>query len=144
MARKINIRGVSYSPEGKDPDFPLKDEWVCIVNQGSTTESFHGWVLANRKPDGKLHYGYYFPALVDGRSLTLKPGQMIFLNTGQGRDCFLPAMEGASGQFHLYYNKSKFIWNQPGDKICLFSYRKEKTKEIYELIDMKELNDQGK
>lgn len=144
MARKIFIKGVSYSPEGKDPYFMLKDEWVCIGNQGSTTEHFHGWVLTKRKPDGRLYNGYYFSAMVDGRSLSLKPGQMIFVNTCQGKDCFLPAMEGASGQFHLYYNKDKFIWDQPGDKVCLFSYRKEKAKEIYELVDMKELQDTGK
>lgn len=139
MARKIVIRGISCSPEGKDPYFPLKDEWVCIANQGSTTENFHGWILTNRKPDSRFYNTYYFPALVDGRSLTLKPGQLIFVNTGIGKDCFLSAMEGTPGQFHLNYNLEHFIWDQPGDKACLFSYRKEKDKEIYELVAMKEI-----
>lgn len=140
MGRKVIIKAISSDP-GKEKDhLLLNDEWVCIANAGSTTENLSGWILLCRKPDGRHYHHYHFPALVEGRKLELKPGQMAFVMTGSGQDKFIPAAEGESGQYHLYHNLDHFIWNEPGDKVCLFAHVYQGGKEFYELVDTREIS----
>ncbi|NLU49619.1 MAG: lamin tail domain-containing protein [Syntrophomonadaceae bacterium] len=138
MSRKIVIRAISNSPGGKDPNFKLTDEWVCISNQGTTTEKLANWILLNRKPDNKHYYHFHFPAMLGSRTVELKPGQSVFVITGPGEDVFLPGDENSPGQFFFYRGFDKFIWNEPGDKALLYSYvRQGADKEAFELVAQK-------
>ncbi|MCR4399521.1 MAG: lamin tail domain-containing protein [Syntrophomonadaceae bacterium] len=138
MSRKIVIRAVANSPGGKDPNFKLTDEWVCIANEGTTTENLAGWILLNRKPDNKHYYHFHFPAQLGGRPVELKPGQSVFVITGSGKDVFVPGDESGSGQYFFYRGLDHFIWDQPGDKALLYSYVRQGTdKEAFELVAQK-------
>lgn len=134
MSRKILVKTVSNSPVGKDPHFQLTDEWVCLANEGTTTENMEDWILLNCKTDNKHYNHFYFPAAVDGHKLEFKPGQMIFVITGSGKNYFIKDPPESPGQFHLYQQLKDFIWRQPGDKVHLYSYSKKDGKIIYELV----------
>jgi len=138
VARKIVIKAISNSPGGKDPNFKLTDEWVCIKNEGTTTENLANWILLNRKPDNKHYYHFHFPAYVGNRPMELKPGQSVYVITGHGQDVFVPGDENGPGQYFFYRNLDHFIWDQPGDKALLYSYsRPTVDKEIFELVSSK-------
>jgi len=140
MARKIVIKAVSNAIKDEDREkFRLNDEWVCIANEGTTTENMEGWILCTRKADGRHYNPFYFPAEVGVYKMNFKPGQLIFVMTGSGRDTFLPAMEGHPGQFHFFLNLDHFILDTPKDKINLYAFKKDGQKEIYELVDQKEI-----
>ncbi len=139
MARKIVIKAVSNSPEGKEEKFKLSDEWICIANEGTTTEYMEGWILVNWKPDGKHYHHFYFPSEIHGYQLNFKPGQLIFIMTGSGRDSFFPASEGNPGQYHFFLGLDHFIWDTPKEKVNLYSFKKDGQKEIYELVDQREI-----
>lgn len=139
MGRKIVIKAISNSPQGKDASFKVEDEWVCLANEGTTTEDMEHWILLNCKPDNKHYDHYYFPATVDGRRLEFAPGQLIFVITGHGKDYFIKDPPDSPGQYHLYQQRDDFIWNQPGDRARLYSFSKEGEKEIYELVAQKEI-----
>ena len=139
MARKIVIKAISSAPENKEGNFKLNDEWICIANEGTTTENMEGWILLNWKPDGKHYHHFFFPATVNSFRMNLKPGQLIFVMTGSGRDSYVPASEGSPGQFHFFMGLDHFIWNTPKDKVNLYSFKKEGQREIYELVAQREI-----
>lgn len=139
MARKIVIKAVSNAPEDKEENFRLTDEWICIANEGTTTENMEGWILCTWKPDGRHYNHFYFPAEVHAYRMNFKPGQLIFIMTGGGKDSFLPAMEGHPGQYHFFMGLKNFIWNTPKDKVNLYSFKKDGPKEIYELVAQREI-----
>jgi hypothetical protein len=49
-------------------------------------------------------------------------------------------MEGHPGQFHFFMGLDHFIWDTPKDKVNLYSFKKDGHKEIYELVDQKEIS----
>jgi hypothetical protein len=139
LARKIVIRAISNCTPENEKEFRLNDEWICLANEGTTTEYMEGWILINWKPDNRHYYHFYFPHEVDYFKMNFKPGQLIFVMTGSGKDVYIPAAEGSPGQFHFYQNLDHFIWNIPKEKAYLYSYKKEREKEIYELVAQKEV-----
>lgn len=142
MSKKIVIRAISNSPGGKDPNFKLTDEWVCISNAGTSTVNLANWILLNRKPDNKHYYHFHFPARLGNRTLELKPGQSVFVITGRGEDAFVPGDANGPGQFFFYRGFDHFIWNQPGDRALLYSYtRQSADKETFELVSSKDITE---
>ncbi|NLV16430.1 MAG: hypothetical protein GXY50_04365 [Syntrophomonadaceae bacterium] len=145
MARKVLIKAISNALQGEEDIFRLTDEWICIANEGTTTEFMEGWILLNRKPDNKHYHHFYFPAEVMGIRLNFKPGQLIFIMTGTGKDCYYPATEGNPGQYHFFQGLEQYIWNEPGDRVSLYSIVKERTKEgpkeSFELVAFREVSE---
>ncbi|MGE5417398.1 MAG: hypothetical protein ACM3UZ_11740 [Acidobacteriota bacterium] len=140
MARKIIITAVDSNFDEKEDFFLLNDEWVCIKNQGTTTENLAGWILLKRKPGDNKHYDhFYFPALIGERKTEFKPGQMVFVMTGPGQDRFIPASEEGPSQYHFFRNLDNLILNNRGDKMCLFAHVRKGTNETYEMVDIKEI-----
>lgn len=139
MARKIIIKAVNKAPEGKENEFNVNDEWVCIANEGTTTEFIEGWILLNLKADGKHYYHFYFPAEVDGIRLNFKPGQLIFVTTGPGKDIYYPATEGNPSQFHFFQGFDKLIWNEAKDRVNLYSLKKDNNTRVFELVAQREI-----
>ncbi len=117
----------------------MTDEWVCIANEGTTTEFMEGWILLRWKPDGKHYNHFYFPAEVDGIRLNFKPGQLLFVTTGTGKDVYYPASEGNPGQFHFFQGLDQFIWNETKDKANLYSFKKEGARETFDLVTQREI-----
>jgi hypothetical protein len=121
MAQEVKIIAIHNDPAGKDTSEKLNDEYVTIKNTGDTRVNMKGWQLTDWRPGQQHIHIYNFPQrLSDNSNWTFDPGEYIFLMTGHGQDVFIPANNGRPPQFHLYWNKDWFVWNNTGDTACLY------------------------
>ncbi len=121
MAINVQITGIHNNPAGKDTAEKLNDEYVVVKNLGDQSVNMYGWQLTDWRPGQQHLHIYKFPQrLTDGSLWTLDPGEVIYLMTGTGCDRFYPADGTHPAQFHLFWNKDWFIWNNTGDTACLY------------------------
>jgi competence protein ComEC len=81
-------------------DLNLKDEWVKVVNKGSSPVSLSGWKIGD---EGSKN-SYTFP------SYTLNSGSTVTVYAGKG----------ASTTAQLYWGSASPIWNNGGDAAYLY------------------------
>ena len=94
----IRIREIYYDAPGPDHENP-NGEWIVFENEGSDAIDLSGFSLK----DGANHI-YAFP------SMSLEPGGVLELRSGQGRD----------GGGTLYWGLSEdAVWNNSGDSAYL-------------------------
>jgi hypothetical protein len=120
MPPSILIAGV-YTGPGPEGVAPTEwDEYVVLVNVGDGPADLRGWSLTDRKPDQVNHYRYMFPRfLSNGDPWELEPGGLVLLFTGRGTNgCTGSA--GEARQYHLFQHRSRCIWQDPGDTVCLY------------------------
>ena len=122
MGLDIRIVELHNNPAGKDTQEKLNDEYVEIRNMGDTNVNMSGWTLTDWRPGQQHIHTYEFkPKLSNGTFWTFEPGECIFLMTGHGLDAFYPSNNVIPPQFHLYWNKDQFVWNNTGDTACLYN-----------------------
>lgn len=111
----LRIVGVRNQNQGaKDPN----DEWVCIDNEGNQRWDIAGCEITDQTATQKRPHVYKLPKhLYDGSSWTLDPGERLYLRTGHGQDQFIP--DASPPQFHFYWNRDAFVWNNTGDHVYL-------------------------
>ena len=99
----------------------LNDEYVVILNDGNQGWELAGWEVTDETPTQRRPHIYKFPkVLAHGRTWTFEPGEAIFVNTGHGEDKFLATVgEGKRPQFHFFWNRDAFVWNNSGDRVFL-------------------------
>lgn len=121
MSLDIRITGIHNNPAGKDTPEKLNDEYVIIQNLGTEKVIMKDWQLTDwRNNQQHLHIYTFKEKLSDNKTWSFDPGEYIFLMTGHGLDTFIPANNGKPPQFHLYWNKDWFVWNNTGDTACLY------------------------
>lgn len=120
MSAIVKINYIHNNPDGKDTKQNLNDEWVLLENKGDESINIVGWKLTDWRPNQQHIHVYTFPTRVDGYTWTLDPGELIFLMTGSGNDTFIAGDSTHLPQFHLYWNKSWYVWNNTGDTACLY------------------------
>src|SRR5438067_5729696 len=96
------------------------EEWLQIDNDGSTNWKLIGWLVTDETPTQERPHEYRFPpTLAGGGAWTFDPGESIYLFTGSGRDAFIPRTAGHRPQFHFYWGRRAFVWNNTGDRAFL-------------------------
>ncbi len=92
----VKIYKVYYNPPGPDThsNAQLNREYVELKNRGRQPVSLTHWTLRDRK-----NHIYLF-----GR-FTLKPGKVVYIHTGRGRD----------NAVNLYWGRRWYVWNNTGD-----------------------------
>ena len=94
------------------------EEWVCLANEGNRQWDIRGWELTDQTETQRRPHIYKFPpTLANGEGWTFDPGQRIFVFTGKGHDAFLP--DASPPQFHFYWGRDAFVWNNSGDRVYL-------------------------
>ncbi|GAA2153318.1 lamin tail-like protein [Humibacillus xanthopallidus] len=96
----IMITKVYYDSPGSDTgsNSSLNAEYVVVKNTTKVNRSLKGWTLRD-----KANHVYTFP------TFTLKAGASVTIHTGKG----------SATQYHRYYNKSWYVWNNTGDTAYL-------------------------
>ncbi len=121
MSAHIEITYINNDPAGKDTKCKLNDEWVCIKNVGDSSVDLSSWILTDWRPEQKHIHKYTLPTYINFYSTwTLSPDELLFIMTGSGTDKYFEKTDKYSAQFHLYQNRSQFIWNNTGDTACLY------------------------
>lgn len=96
----IRVGFIRYDADGNDNE-NLNDEWVEIVNQGSTEVDLTGWVVK----DESASHRYNFP-----NGFTIGAGSTVRLHTGCGTD---------TSTFLYWCNTGSAIWNNGGDTVFI-------------------------
>lgn len=120
MSADVKITFINNDPEGKDTQRKLNDEWVKIENKGDTSISLEGWKLTDWRPNQQHIHIFNFPKYIDNSTWQLSPGELIFVMTGSGNNQFIPDTNEYKPQYHLYWNKNWFVWNNTGDTACIY------------------------
>lgn len=118
----IKIIKINKDPQGTDTKEKLNDEYVVIKNTGDSNVDVSNWKLTDYREDQKHIHVYTFPSSVSNTiNLVLKPNELIFVMTGHGTDNYISnPSEGKLPQYHLYWNRDWFVWNNDGDTACLY------------------------
>lgn len=97
-----------------------REEWIRIANEGPHKWSLSGWLITD-ETDHQVHpHIYRLPdRLSDGQVWTLDPGEVLYLITGSGSDVFIANPTSGPPQFHFYWNRDAFVWNNAGDRVYL-------------------------
>jgi hypothetical protein len=96
------------------------DEHVLIFNDGSTKWNLVGWLVTDETDQQERPHVYRFPEKLSGGSgWSFEPGEAIFLMTGHGQDTFIAKPSRGKPQFHFYWNRNSFVWNNTGDRVYL-------------------------
>lgn len=107
-AGPIRIWTIQYD-QGDDGD--LNEEWILIVNRGSSDVNISDWSLSDREGH---HYsfpgGLPLPAgLLLPTGFILRAGTAVKVHTGSGSDTFTD----------LYWNLTEPVWDDDGDVATL-------------------------
>ncbi|WP_024831637.1 lamin tail domain-containing protein [Ruminiclostridium josui] len=121
MSLEVKITAIHNNPVGKDTKEKLNDEYIVIKNTGDVSVSMDNWQVTDWRPEQKHIHTYTFPPFIDSSTWTLDPGEYIFLMTGKGTNVFIPEKDDKPPQFHFYWNKDWFVWNNTGDTACLYN-----------------------
>jgi hypothetical protein len=122
MSIDIRITHIKNDPTGRDTTKKLNDEYVVVENFGDTKVTMYNWQLTDwRQGQQHIHKYNFKQYLSNGSTWIFVPGEVIFLFTGSGSDIFIPKTDTQSPQYHLYWNKEWFIWNNTGDTACLYN-----------------------
>ena len=98
----------------------LNDEYVVILNDGNQKWDLAGWLVTDDTDQQIRPHEYRFPRLLAaGGTWTFDPGEAIFLNTGTGNETFIAQPATGRPQFHFYWGRSSFVWNNSGDRVFL-------------------------
>jgi len=95
---KVVIYHVHYDAEGNDNE-NLNDEYVVIKNLGDTAVDLTGWTLRD-----EAGHTFMFPRF------TLDAGATVTVHTGSG----------INTKTHLYWGKSRAVWNNDHDTAYLY------------------------
>ena len=95
---KVVIYHVHYDAEGNDNE-NLNDEYVVIKNLGDTAVDLTGWTLRD-----EAGHTFTFPRF------TLDAGATVTVHTGSG----------INTETHLYWGKSRAVWNNDHDTAYLY------------------------
>lgn len=96
------------------------DEWVRIENDGPSKWTLAGWLITDETARQINPHVYRLPErLGDGDRWTFDPGEALYLFTGRGTDRFIAKPSGGLPQFHFYWNRGAFVWNNTGDRVYL-------------------------
>jgi hypothetical protein len=100
----IYIYKVYYNPPGSDTgsNSSLNAEYVVIRNGDDVSHSISGWTVR----DAAGHV-YKFG------TLRLGAGKQAIIHTGKGTSYT------TSASTHLYWGRSRYVWNNTGDKVIL-------------------------
>lgn len=121
MSIEIKITSIHNNPDGKDTKEKLNDEYVVLKNTGTESINLVGWKITDWRPNQKHIHVYTFPQYISTYSTwTLDPGEFIFLMTGSGTNVFVEGDSSHPPQFHFYWGKDWFVWNNSGDTACLY------------------------
>ncbi|WP_102400276.1 lamin tail domain-containing protein [Haloimpatiens massiliensis] len=118
----VKIIKINKDPQGTDTKEKLNDEYVVIKNTGDSNVDVSSWKLTDYREGQKHIHVYTFPSSVSNTTdLVLKPNELIFVMTGHGTDWYnSQPSNNALPQYHLYWNKDWFVWNNDGDTACLY------------------------
>ena len=96
------------------------EEWIRIVNDGGQRWDLRGWLITDETDRQINPHIFKLPSvLADGSSWTLDPGEALYLITGHGKDRFVAQPTSGPRQFHFFWNRSAFVWNNSGDRVYL-------------------------
>jgi len=96
----------------------LNDEYVMIVNDGTQRWDLAGWLVTDETSQQLRPHEYRFPAeLANGQKWYFDPGEAIYLRTGSGQDVFIAKPSRGRPQFHFYWDRRAFVWNNSGDRV---------------------------
>lgn len=98
----------------------LNDEWILLVNDGKSSWNLAGWLITDETSQQLRPHEYELPeTLGNGRGWQFAPGEAIYLRTGTGTDSFIPNPSRGRPQFHFFWNRRAFVWNNSGDRVYL-------------------------
>lgn len=91
-----------------------RGEWVCVCNEGPTSESLTGLEITDYTKTQQHVHIYRFPPTTSATNLMLPAGQVAFAFTGRGKSEWITTTEG-KWQLLLFAGKSAPVWNNEGD-----------------------------
>lgn len=95
------------------------DEWILIVNEGTRTWDLADCLITDETDNQVEPHIYKLrKTLRNGQTWSFEPGEALYLITGHGDDVFIRPTSGRP-QFHFYWNRSAFVWNNSGDRVYL-------------------------
>lgn len=91
-----------------------RGEWVSVCNDGSGSETLTGLEITDYTQTQQHVHIYRFPNAVGGVGLTLAPGGVAFVFTGQGHDERVRTPKGNDALL-LFAGRRAPVWNNSGD-----------------------------
>ena len=96
------------------------EEWVLVANTGAQKWNLTGSLITDETPAQSKPHVYHLPErLGNGERWTFDPGETLYLITGVGDDVFIRNPTSGSPQFHFFWNRNAFVWNNSGDRVYL-------------------------
>lgn len=96
------------------------EEWVRIANRGTEQWDVRGWLITDETDRQIDPHVYRLPdKLGNGQGWTFAPDEVLYLITGRGTDAFVARPSSGPPQFHFYWNRDAFVWNNKGDRVYL-------------------------
>lgn len=115
-AGEIVLDDVDPNPPGDDHQHP-EDEYVVFRNAGESTLELGGWTVHDAaEEEGQVRPGEH--TFEFGEGTTLDPGERVTLHTGDRPDEGAE-VDGPAESHHLFWGKSRAIWNNDEDLIVV-------------------------
>ncbi len=86
-----------------------KEEWIRIVNDGPSSWDLPGWIISDETNRQLAPHVYQLPArLGNGQGWTFDPGEVLYLITGHGTDCFIPKPASVRPELQFFWNRDAY------------------------------------